>query len=403
MNNVISNLCKTLNFFIPKEKHSMYVSTPLYTVSTCMDVINSHSSNVYYFVNQFINRMQKIKVKVYVEFYYDERMPEYQKLEKLAQMNNIEIVFVKHYRAYNGKLSSIYHRIKNLTTKYRTKLWLTETGDQGANGKLKSQKVVCLNYFISCKNDLIVDSSDRWNTIDVLFTSSLLHSQVISASTGVKMQNCVPLGMARNDSLCTMWEKEKILDDISSELGYRPKYIFVYAPTYRDYEDENTPNRELLGFAPDGLSSFLIENKIAFVHKLHNLQESKIVSFPEGTVKFRQCYNYSFYDLLSIADCLITDYSSVGFDFMLRDKPLIYNLYDWERYEKERGMSYEPYEEFCPGQIVQNCSQLLQAMDNIIQGNDPQKEKREFLKKIIFKYADFDSTSRIIDYVLSIL
>ena len=403
MNSVTNLLYKTINVCVPKHDRSMYVSTPYYTVSSIMDVINCHSSNAYYFVNKYSTKMHEKKVRIYVEYLHEDRKTEYDAFAKDALTNNVEIIFVKHYRGYPNKVQSMIHRLKNLITKYKTHLWITETGDQGANGKLKSQKVVCLNYFISCKNDLVAGSNERWDTIDVLMTSSLLHSQIISSSVGVRLENCVPNGMARNDSLETENMKQRIIADIEKELGYRPRFIFAYAPTYRDYEDQNSPNRDLLGYSAEDLSTFLTKNKIAFVHKLHRAQESRIVSFPKGTVKFNYCYDYSFYDLLSIADCLITDYSSIGFDFMLRDKPLIYNLYDWDIYEKDRGMSFEPYEEFCPGEIVENYEQLVYAMARIVKGEDPYKEKRDRIKKMIYKNADFESTNRIIDYIEGML
>lgn len=400
---LIEAFCKILNLVTPKVEHSMYVATPFYTVSSNLDVINCNSSNAYFFVNRFVRTKHEDRITLYIEYYHEDRISLYKELVRLAADNNVDLYFIKHYQAYSSKRKKLLFRFKNLLTKYKTLYWITETGDQGSIGKLQSQKVICLNYFISCKNDLVPGSNIRWDTIDTLMTSSLLHSQIISSSTGVKLENCMPLGMARNDSLKFQHQRRKIEEDIEKELGYKPKYIFLYAPTYRDYENENSANRDLLGYEADDFGSFLIKNQVAFVHKLHRGQASNIVSFPQGTVKFNICFEYSFYDLMSIADCLITDYSSIGFDFLLLDKPLIYNLYDFDLYEKTRGMSYDPYYEFCPGEIVKNYEQLIQAMKNIIEGKDLYGEKRKFIKKLIYKYADFNSTDRIIEYFDSIL
>lgn len=68
-------------------------------------------------------------------------------------------------------------------------------------------------------------------------------------------------------------------------------------------------------------------------------------------------------DLLLITDILITDYSSVIFDYAFLNKPIIYFVYDLEDYENGRGL-YFPFEEYIYGSVVSNCNELIKAIEN---------------------------------------
>lgn len=65
-------------------------------------------------------------------------------------------------------------------------------------------------------------------------------------------------------------------------------------------------------------------------------------------------------DLIRIADALVTDYSSVAFDFTVTGKPVIQYLSDQDEYEEERGL-YSP--ETVPGsKVARTCEELVQEI-----------------------------------------
>lgn len=68
--------------------------------------------------------------------------------------------------------------------------------------------------------------------------------------------------------------------------------------------------------------------------------------------------------LLSATDILITDYSSICFDFMPTGKPVIYYAYDYEEYRSERGMYLDIHT--LPGVVVEDCNQLRDAIESAI-------------------------------------
>ncbi|MBO4693933.1 MAG: CDP-glycerol glycerophosphotransferase family protein [Clostridia bacterium] len=397
---------RLLNFFLaifnmltPKIKNSMFFNAGTDLKSNCVDIINNSSNNALHFINELIKRRFKEKTTVIIEYLDDERLPLYKKLVDEVKSNNIDLRFSRGVSDKSG-----FEKIKLYIKKYallqKCKVWIVSTGDVRFYGKLKSQKIVNFNYFISCKNDFMPGRNYRWQFLDYMVTASMLHTTVSAAQTGVKYDNCVELGFPRNDVLFDASKRERIIKWITEEIGYAPKKIIVYAPTYRDYEknSENEIHRSLFGYEIGGLEDFLKKSKICLVCKLHNLTLKSIVNFPKGVTNLKPCYDFTLYDLMAISDCLITDYSSVGYDFMLKDKPMIYNLYDLEMYEKDRGMSYEPYDEFCPGVIVKNAEEMLVALNDIANDKDISREKRQRLVRLFHKYSDNKSSKRAINF-----
>lgn len=63
-------------------------------------------------------------------------------------------------------------------------------------------------------------------------------------------------------------------------------------------------------------------------------------------------------DLLFITDILITDYSSIPFEFSYFKKPMIFFPYDLKEYQQERGF-WENYSTLVPGPIVQSTEELI--------------------------------------------
>ena len=68
-------------------------------------------------------------------------------------------------------------------------------------------------------------------------------------------------------------------------------------------------------------------------------------------------------DLLLVTDILITDYSSVIFDYYFMNKPIIYFAYDLEDYANGRGL-YFPFNEYVYGKIATNDDELIEAIDS---------------------------------------
>jgi CDP-glycerol glycerophosphotransferase (TagB/SpsB family) len=123
----------------------------------------------------------------------------------------------------------------------------------------------------------------------------------------------------------------------------------------------------------------------------------------ERILFFQPNFNFTIYDLLAHTDVMITDYTSMYFDFLLTGRPVIFNFSDKDIYEKDRGFSYDPIEIVCAGEIANNEQELMNAIQKSLH-NDANISIDKYLtiRKITNKYCDFKSTQRVVDFLVSI-
>lgn len=133
------------------------------------------------------------------------------------------------------------------------------------------------------------------------------------------------------------FDKSRV-DEIKKQFEIEDKKVVVYMPTWRGKEKGKTVDKHIFYILHllYEMESRLNDDVVVFV-KLHHLTMSeieldefeKIRPFPS---------EFETYDFLNIADCLITDYSSVMFDFMNADKKILLYTYDKEEYMAGRSI-----------------------------------------------------------------
>lgn len=102
-------------------------------------------------------------------------------------------------------------------------------------------------------------------------------------------------------------------------------------------------------------------------------------------------------ELLPIIDILITDYSSVIFDYILLSKPLILFVPDYEEYKQKRGFYIQL--DSIPGRIVKDGKKLYEELIN--EYNDFDKEKIVEFSKHYMGKCDGNSTQRLFDMIIN--
>ena len=162
------------------------------------------------------------------------------------------------------------------------------------------------------------------------------------------------------------FDKIKNIDAIKKEWqlnfpqSYGKKFI-LYAPTFRDNITHAVTNNNF----PIDFDKFNehFQNQYVLIIRLHpNFVKSDLNQLKfEGYNNIVDVSSYSYFDVLACADVLITDYSSIIFDFAFFKKPIIFYPYDIRYYYSVRSF-YEPYTSFVPGPICYTQDELLQKL-----------------------------------------
>ena len=184
--------------------------------------------------------------------------------------------------------------------------------------------------------------------------------------------------------------------------------VGIYMPTVRG--DGQTSIHFLIGDLKN-LQEKLAELSVVLFIKLHffhlNELDSLVGKFDNIRFITEADINGDIYTLLPDTDFLITDYSSVYFDYLLLNKPIIFAPFDIERYiAVDRGMHYK-YEEVTPGPKARNWDELIvcigeisKRVGTVTSERDPYERERNRVSCIFNTYSDGNSSRRVYEAIV---
>lgn len=169
---------------------------------------------------------------------------------------------------------------------------------------------------------------------------------------------------------------------------FEDKRIILYAPTFRGNPKERKTFH--LPFDFSIVDQALSENEILIICP-HPMMTNKILTKSYDSVY--ELRDFSTNELMFISDCMITDYSSVVFEYMFMDKPIAFYCYDLEEYD--RGF-YLEYPDDLPGKVFKSQEEFIEFMKNTSDDNKPKRE--EFIRKYL-SACDGNSGQRIANII----
>lgn len=188
--------------------------------------------------------------------------------------------------------------------------------------------------------------------------------------------------------------------------------VVVWMPTYRiDKNGRYNDTKELINFpiVQDKQSWYLLDeecknNNVLILVKLHPFQ--KEYDIPFGNMSFiKEISNSDFedkgiqlYSILALTDALLTDYSSVAFDYLLVDKPIGYTLDDYQEYKDSRGFIFENPLDYMPGHHLFSFKDLMGFISDISDNRDPYKSSRYNVRQIAISSSNHYCKD-ILDYL----
>lgn len=228
---------------------------------------------------------------------------------------------------------------------------------------------------------------NNWNYVSV--PSKFMEDKAKTAfNTNVE---AIKSGFPRNDM---MFEALKYKTDTKEKLNIpSDKKVILYAPTWR----EGDSNIELNIQKMQGI----LDNDYVLLVRAHYMVSNEM-DIRENYPFAINVSNYpSIEELYSISDVLITDYSSVMFDFAYLKKPMIFYAYDLEKYlHGERGV-YLDYQNIVPGPLVRTTDEIIDSLNNYQHLDEAYKEKYEKFYNDFCQYGrEGNSSIKVIDKII---
>lgn len=278
----------------------------------------------------------------------------------------------------------------------------------------KRIKMINLGYYMAPIKDSTHDKKDPFymgyetistNDFDNYIVSSEVSKRLIMATYGFKYNQFLTYGLCRNDYLYTKGTEYELRGNILKHVPYKVNKVILYTPTHRDnkfYDSDSSIGKQLMGFDTDlkKLDSFLQKEGFFMICKIHPKQIKSInkAYLPKSITIFEANHKYGLAELMKVSDLLVTDYTSGYFDYLILDKPVIFNLYDRNRYESNRGLIFNHIESICAGEIIYNQNEFQDALKNINNNTEKYRDKRRDILYMLNDNLDNKTCNRIADY-----
>lgn len=263
-------------------------------------------------------------------------------------------------------------------------------------GKLKDalqdKKFIFLQHGVTAlkKVDYVFNKSKQ-NTVSLFTATSDFEKNIIKNNFGYDDSEIMLTGFAR-------WD---VLKDKSAR--QEPKKIFVM-PTWRSWMD-GVPEKEFIEsnyykqyrqlLESEELHDILEKNNIT----LHFLLHPKFIDYsdkfviPGDRIQTHQFGEIKINEMLMESSLLITDYSSVVWEFFYMKKPVVFFQFDREQYERFQG-SYMDLEHDLFGDSATDVEELLGYVQYYIDNDFTEKTQFGALRNKYFKYVDHNNSKR---------
>ncbi|WP_231335235.1 bifunctional glycosyltransferase/CDP-glycerol:glycerophosphate glycerophosphotransferase [Actinomadura graeca] len=233
----------------------------------------------------------------------------------------------------------------------------------------------------------LITRSDRW---DYLLSSNPLSSEAWERGFPCNYE-MLEIGYPRNDRLVQADEEER--GRLRAALGVPEGATAVlYAPTHRDYQRHYTPMFDIGRFVEQLGQDHVLLLRAHYYYKLKNMAAD--MGWPEGRVIDVSKYP-SVEDLAIASDALLTDYSSVMFDYANLDKPIVIYANDWETYKLTRGVNFD-LTATPPGVVATTESELVDAFVSRAAWSDTANKARENFRARFCPWDDGHAAERAV-------
>lgn len=226
---------------------------------------------------------------------------------------------------------------------------------------------------------------EGWRSDYFLSSSDYLTDKLCSAFK-IDRSKVVPFGLPRNDALLMHTSR----CDIRKELNIpEDKKIILYAPTYRDTNYACGKFRATNPLDNEKFYSYLSE-KYVFLFRGHYFSEK--VGEEQNFIDVSSIGDIN--ELLLVTDILITDYSSIMFDYSILKKPIYFYHPDFTEYANEtRGMYFDLREE-CSKIQCDSIDKLLYLINNEVRDDNYLVWNEKFMS-----YNDINTSERIVGLI----
>jgi CDP-glycerol glycerophosphotransferase len=315
---------------------------------------------------------------------YIKKQPEYQEIKCVwAFISPNDFDFIPENEKVKIDTISYYKAV------LKSKYWITNSSvKRGLNLKEKNHKNVFFTHGMTGIKKIGTDIKEKNQSFrakkqekfDMIVLGGKKEKEILVKAWQTEEKHFYEIGLPRNDELYHI-EREKVLA-IKQKLKLPlDKKVILYAPTYREFNKDNCFDNIIKNPFDFEKMEQELSDEYVLVVTAHYLV-GKFLGLPKDNPFIINAFEYPYInDLLMIADILISDYSSVVWDYAILERPILCFGYDYDRYMEERGTYLDLEKTFFNG-VIKTQEKLLEVIKNM----DFEKQRRH-TKKLKEEYV----------------
>lgn len=201
------------------------------------------------------------------------------------------------------------------------------------------------------------------------------------------------VGLPRNDLLVRGVDEEWVLAK-KRELNLpTDQRLVLYCPTFRDRARRLRKEFDV-AFDLDVLARELTGDSFLMI-RTHYLDAYRL---PERYMTFAAdvSRHHDVTELMLVADVLVTDYSSVMFDFANTGRPMVFFTYDYEEYVRDERGTYVDLADIAPGPLVTDTEGLVAALRSVDETRERYRERYAAFRERFCSYETGHAAEHVV-------
>ena len=300
----------------------------------------------------------------------------YAVMTKDSRFKDYKLVWAFHQpEMYDTPLKIKTDGITYFKTALAARVWVTNSSvERGLSFKGKNTLYINtwhgtpmkkLGFDIDSGNTAFGAKGD--NQFDVMMSQGHFETKIFSRAFGIPKEKFLEVGLPRNDILAHYTDDQR--KAIRDCLDIRDNQtVILYAPTFREYEKDE--NHGVVMTPPMDLKKWerKLGNDYILLVRAH-YEVSNVMQIEENTFVRNMTDYPDLNDLYIAADILISDYSSVFFDYSITGKPMLHFCYDYEKYSHRRGLYFDIRDKISGGASEDDVIEQIMGMDMVEESN----------------------------------
>ncbi len=254
----------------------------------------------------------------------------------------------------------------------------------------KDQKVVNLWHGMPLKRIGRLEAGqerEKQNYFSHVIATSPFFAEVMKRAFGARDEQVIITSQPRCDDLFKQTKTPECFSKFSKAIFWLP----TFSSSTRLNQNDNVSYNEINPYNVDFLervNETLKEQNALLVIKPHPMDDAVLPKRAYSNLFYVTDSSisemgYNLYSLLSHCDALVTDFSSIYFDFLMLDRPIAFAGLDFEDYCKNRGFVVEDARSLMPGESLESAEEFIKFILSVLSGEDNYKEQRKKVSALV--------------------